>query len=67
LVIDLFTLIGECLSLVPESNTNRNDMTDYAPDKRPGEDTIARVLDWVGLAFGLGVIVLVANVSLVVL
>jgi hypothetical protein len=53
--------------LVPESNTNRNDMTDYAPDKRPGEDTIARVLDCVGLAFGLGVIVLVANVSLVVL
>ena len=53
--------------MVPESNTKRNDMTDYATDKRPGEDIIARVLDWVGLAFGIAVIVLVANVSLVVL
>jgi hypothetical protein len=42
-------------------------MTDYAPNKRPGEDTIARVLDWVGLAFGVSVIVLVANVSIVVI
>jgi len=34
---------------------------DHASGKRPGEDAIARVLDWVGLAFGLGVIMLVSN------
>ncbi|WP_264196504.1 hypothetical protein [Microvirga lenta] len=32
---------------------------------RPGEDAIARVLDWVGLAFGLGVIGLVMNFSMI--
>jgi hypothetical protein len=32
---------------------------------RPGEDTIARILDWVGLAFGLGGILFVAKFSFV--
>jgi hypothetical protein len=32
-------------------------------ENRPGEDTIARILDWVGLAFGLSVIVLITNFS----
>jgi hypothetical protein len=41
-------------------------MTDCKYEKRPGEDTLARVLDWVGLAFGLGVIMLLTNVSIVV-
>jgi hypothetical protein len=32
--------------------------------KRPGEDAVAIVLDWVGLAFGLGVLGLVANFTI---
>jgi hypothetical protein len=48
------------------SRIKRNDMTDHSSEKRPGEDTLAQVLDWVGLAFGLGLIMLVTNVSLVV-
>jgi hypothetical protein len=42
-------------------------MTDQAPEKHPGEDTIAQILDWVGLAFGLSVIMLVTNVSITAL
>jgi hypothetical protein len=32
--------------------------------KRPGEDAIAKVLDWVGLGFGIGVLVLLTNFTL---
>jgi hypothetical protein len=31
--------------------------------KRPGEDAIAKVLDWAGLLFGLSVLVLLANLT----
>jgi hypothetical protein len=35
------------------------------PENRPGEDAIARVLDWVGLAFGLSVLLFVTEYSLI--
>jgi hypothetical protein len=34
-------------------------------ENRPGEDTIARILDWVGLAFGVSVILFVSKFSFV--
>jgi hypothetical protein len=39
----------------------------HASGKRPGEDTIARILDWVGLAFGLSVILFVTNFTIIAL
>jgi hypothetical protein len=36
----------------------------HVSEKRPGEDAIARILDWVGLAFGLSVILFVTNFTI---
>ncbi|WP_264478274.1 hypothetical protein [Microvirga rosea] len=33
-------------------------------DKRPGEDILARILDWAGLSFGLGVLIIFATYTI---
>lgn len=33
-------------------------------DKRPGEDILARILDWAGLSFGIGVLIVVATFTI---
>ncbi|WP_267875934.1 hypothetical protein [Microvirga alba] len=32
--------------------------------RRPADDTIARVLDWLGLTFGLGIIVFITTFTI---
>jgi hypothetical protein len=32
--------------------------------KRPGEDVLARILDWAGLSFGLGGLLTIATVTI---
>ncbi|MGO4574232.1 hypothetical protein [Microvirga sp. 2TAF3] len=36
----------------------------YHSSKRPGEDTLARILDWAGLSFGLGVLLIIATFTI---
>lgn len=36
----------------------------YRSEKRPGEDVLARVLDWAGLSFGLGVLIVIATFTI---
>jgi hypothetical protein len=51
------------LSFLPSDVQNHRLLMFDTRGNRPGEDAIARILDWVGLAFGLSIILFVTNFS----